>query len=532
MTYLFNRFFIIQFCFFSLVTTYAQSSDCSNIDFEDGSLANWDVQGNVTLVNKDQTDQYGNFPLALSGYYGVQLGNNQESELSVISKTLTITNANKYFVYGFAIVLLGYPHTEEYASYVTLRVTDQSGNDIACTSYIVYAESSVGNGFFQSSLPDETNLGGECCYPIFYKPWEINALDMTPYIGQTLTFYLESDWCEFNVDWGYAYADLYCASKLINEYVSCEDGLMYLGAVEGFDSYSWTGPGIVSGQGTNEIQIDEAGTYNLFIPNPNSQCDDLNLSFEATNEVLPDTPVADFNAVPNVCASFPVDFMNESSSESYITSVNWDFGDGDTSSLFSPSHLYGTVGTYEITLIVTNETNCVDTMTYIVNVIEGPELDLGPDRTLCNREETEITPIVHSGGNSYLWSTGETSQSIFVDEPQQLILSLSNGCTVSDTLNITDYGLYFGNIPNVITANSDLINDDFIIPTQPLEEYHIVITNRWGNKVFETDQPLVHWDGKFNGDYVEAGVYFYIIDYRLGCQESSDRKHGNVTVVR
>lgn len=532
MKYLCNLTFLLLFFVFNQSKIYSQISDCSNIDFEDGTLANWDVEGNVTLVNKDQADSYGNFPLALSGYYGVKLGNNEESELSVISKTITITNANKYFVYGFAIVLLGYPHTEEYASYVTLRVSDQNGNDIPCTSYTVYAESSVGNGFSQSTLPDEQNLGGECCYPIFYKPWEINALDMTPYIGQTLTFYLESDWCEFNVDWGYAYADLYCASKLMNEYVNCEDGLMYLSAVEGFDSYSWSGPGIVSGQGTSEIQIDEPGIYNLLIPNPNSQCDDLNLSFEATNDVLPDIPIADFNANPFVCLSFPIDFNNESTSESYLTSVNWSFGDGDTSSLFSPNHIYDEVGSYEVTLIVSNETNCVDTMIYNLTVIEGPELDLGPDRTLCNREETEIIPLVHSGGNSYLWSTGETSQSIFVDEPQQLILSLSNGCTVTDTLNILDYGLYFGDIPNVITSNNDLVNDIFLIQTQPLEEYHIVITNRWGSKVFETDQQMNHWDGKYNGDFVEEGVYFYLIEYRLGCQESLNKKHGNVTVVR
>jgi gliding motility-associated-like protein len=288
----------------------------------------------------------------------------------------------------------------------------------------------------------------------------------------------------------------------------------------------------VSGQGTSEIQIDQPGTYNLFIPNPNTQCDDLNLSFEATNDVLPDTPIAAFDPTPFVCGSFPVNFTNQSTSESYLTSVSWDFGDGDTSALFSPTHVYDSLGSFEVSLIITNETACSDTVSYIINVIDGPQLDLGPDRTLCNREETEITPEIHSGGNSYLWSTGETSQSIFVDEPQQLILYLSNGCTVSDTLNITDYGLYFGDLPNVITVNNDQINDDFIIPTAPLEEYHIVITNRWGNKVFETNQTSIHWDGKFNGDYVDEGVYFYLIDYRLGCQDEMERKHGNVTVVR
>lgn len=66
-------------------------------------------------------------------------------------------------------------------------------------------------------------------------------------------------------------------------------------------------------------------------------------------------------------------------------------------------------------------------------------------------------------------------------------------------------------VPNVITPNGDNINDVFYAVSQSIKKFEMIITNRWGNILFETKDPYKGWDGKVNGNYVATGVYFYFI---------------------
>jgi gliding motility-associated-like protein len=91
---------------------------------------------------------------------------------------------------------------------------------------------------------------------------------------------------------------------------------------------------------------------------------------------------------------------------------------------------------------------------------------------------------------------------------------------------------FIDQIPNVITPNNDFVNDLLSFQSSNLAEYQLVILNRWGNTIFETDNPTNFWDGK-NGDrFVDDGVYFYKITYRLICDEEVSVLHGNISVVK
>lgn len=79
-------------------------SGCQNIDFETGDLSEWSTQGNVKIVNRGQTDPYGHFPLASSGFFSVKLGNTETPVPSVIKRSITIDNSTKYFIYSYAVV--------------------------------------------------------------------------------------------------------------------------------------------------------------------------------------------------------------------------------------------------------------------------------------------------------------------------------------------------------------------------------------------------------------------------------------------
>ena len=68
-------------------------------------------------------------------------------------------------------------------------------------------------------------------------------------------------------------------------------------------------------------------------------------------------------------------------------------------------------------------------------------------------------------------------------------------------------------VPNVFTPNADGINDVLFVECAQTT-YTFTVFNRWGEKVFSSDQPTSQgWDGRtFDGQIVPAGVYYYALD--------------------
>ena len=62
---------------------------------------------------------------------------------------------------------------------------------------------------------------------------------------------------------------------------------------------------------------------------------------------------------------------------------------------------------------------------------------------------------------------------------------------------------------NLYLNRKNFKNDYFkILTSYGLEEYHLVIYNRWGQKIFETNEPKKGWDGTFNGNPASSGSNF------------------------
>lgn len=82
-------------------------------------------------------------------------------------------------------------------------------------------------------------------------------------------------------------------------------------------------------------------------------------------------------------------------------------------------------------------------------------------------------------------------------------------------------------MPNVFTPNGDGINDILTFATiNGINEYTISIINRWGNEVYHGEDEF-KWDGKYQGEFVTDGVYYYRIEYN-----KNESKTGFVQVVR
>jgi gliding motility-associated-like protein len=141
----------------------------------------------------------------------------------------------------------------------------------------------------------------------------------------------------------------------------------------------------------------------------------------------------------------------------------------------------------------------------------------------------------------YQWNTGEMTESIEVDTTGWYWVDMESnmGCTGTDSVYVVVSEEILYNclyIPNAFTPNNDGRNDTFKpVSKCNLSFYRMFIYNRWGEKLFESDDVNNGWDGKRNGVPSPGDVYVYKIVYKAeGAPEADDEQveTGTVTIVK
>lgn len=111
----------------------------------------------------------------------------------------------------------------------------------------------------------------------------------------------------------------------------------------------------------------------------------------------------------------------------------------------------------------------------------------------------------------------------------------ANGCQAIDTVTIVCDPITCGEsyfvIPNAFTPNGDGVNDQLCFDGEALLEFHIAIFNRWGEKVFESNDANKCWDGTYKGHECLPGVYTYTCHIRCPFNKESDYK-GDITLIK
>ena len=166
-------------------------------------------------------------------------------------------------------------------------------------------------------------------------------------------------------------------------------------ALEGTATYSWSGPNGWTSNQQNPTRpnctLNMAGTYTCTITY-NGQTSSASTVVEIFS-----SPVANFNiSQATVCRGTSVTFTDASYNPSPGTIIEWmwDFGDGLMSTLQNPTHIYGTIGTYNVTLTVGNG-GCTSTVTKTINVVDGEHYDVFA--TTCDSYTWNGTTYTQSG---------------------------------------------------------------------------------------------------------------------------------------
>ncbi|MEO8148430.1 MAG: PKD domain-containing protein [Bacteroidia bacterium] len=230
-------------------------------------------------------------------------------------------------------------------------------------------------------------------------------------------------------------------------------------------SYTWSlsgGGNIISGQGSNSINVQwtSPGTHNVFLA-VNSLCG-LLVATPFTVVVNPLPTVSIILPSPS-CVGSTLTF---SSAGSPVVSYSWSFGGGSpgTSVAPTPSVTYGVVGTYPVSLTVTDANGCTATALTSIDIHELPIAFITtPDVNGCTFPFPVNIYAVNSGGYSFSWiPTGTTGPSLstLVTAPTTYSVLVTNqyGCTqLSNPITFTN-----GNCAPAPPQPGDCVTQDSI----------------------------------------------------------------------
>ena len=254
--------------------------------------------------------------------------------------------------------------------------------------------------------------------------------------------------------------------------------------------------------------------------------------------------VADFDIPPTGCVPFAAQFTNTSiAGQTFI----WNFGDGGTSTDTDPVHIYNTPGTYTITLIAIDPNTCngADTTTAPLTVYPVPlaEFSFAPDPPTENTPTT-FNNLASMDATNFKWLFGDgdsliTNSRLPVQHQYNatgtfnacLIAMNPAGCPDTACHDVRALIAIAVDVPNAFTPQKGDVNSKVFVRGFGIVKMRFIIWNRWGQKVFETNDRNVGWDGKYRGVLQPMDVYAYTLDVEF-FDGTKTTKKGDITLIR
>jgi gliding motility-associated-like protein len=187
--------------------------------------------------------------------------------------------------------------------------------------------------------------------------------------------------------------------------------------------------------------------------------------------------------------------------------------------------------------VMENLLNSVTSQAVTLTVHPTPQADAGHDTTIMAGTTLQLNA---TGGTSYLWFPETALSDPNIPDPVSSTLENISyivyttdefGCTSSDTINIIVDVTTDIFIPDIFSPNDDGQNDILYVRGKGIKELDFIIYDRWGEKVFETNDLNTGWDGTYKGDKLFTAVFVYYIKVAFYDGNNYEGK-GNITLVR
>ncbi|MEM8909227.1 MAG: T9SS type B sorting domain-containing protein, partial [Bacteroidota bacterium] len=279
------------------------------------------------------------------------------------------------------------------------------------------------------------------------------------------------------------------------------------------ETYTWS-----TGATTSEIEVTEGGLYSVTVSN--GCCNTGTASIEVEEGSGNGASELTIAGADQICEGQARELT---AIAPLATSFAWSTGSLEATTSVTAE------GTYRVTITDA----CGSTLT------ESIELSLAPPLDLELMEETALacasTAIfsVSTTADSILWSTGERTSSIEINQAGNYTVTVSNACeSRTENFEVAAASLFYL-VPSAFTPDSDGTNDVFgpVWNCNDIQNFELVIYSRWGERVFQTTDPFQGWDGTFEGSLMPSDVFLYSLVFNDPSGERQSEQ-GNVTLIR
>jgi gliding motility-associated-like protein len=315
--------------------------------------------------------------------------------------------------------------------------------------------------------------------------------------------------------------------------ISCpgdSDGTITVVASGGTPGYTYNWSPISSSSAT--VSGLKAGSYDVIVTDANS------CTSTASAVVAPANPMVLNPQKKNVlCPPLKNGFIYLPISGG-VPAYNYSWSNGSVS-----DYLPGLAeGTYNVT--VTDANGCHIDTSFVVSNDSSFVIRVTPDTATIPQGDQVLFAIDVTGGTlaTISWDPAVNLTCADCTTPvgtpmhtvQYTIHGVSDSGCVSDTRSlitvIPQHQLF---VPNVFTPNGDGINDTWEIYGNKKSWLFVEVNvfDRWGEKVFESNDINFAWDGKFKGTLMEPNVYVYVLKVTFVDDYTASNK-GTVTIVR
>lgn len=308
--------------------------------------------------------------------------------------------------------------------------------------------------------------------------------------------------------------------------------------------YNWVN---ASGQAQNpvDIVVAQSETYTVTVTDANN-CSVSDSVIVTALEV----PIASFVVDQVEACEIPQHFFNfENVSVQAGGTIDWDFGDGSFGSGDLVSHAYDNLGTYTVSVTVVNANGCSDSYTEpnMITILPSPTADFtfSPEVISSVNPNVQFIDLSFDDISAWNWSFGNLGTSTaenpsysFDDEGGEQVVELEveniYGCIDSTSRLLEVRQIVEVYAPNAFTPDGNEFNQSWRMYLVGLDVFDVEINiyNRWGERVWQSFDVEVPWDGTYNGQIVPGGVYTWTL--RAGDMNTDENyeRVGHVTVLR
>lgn len=311
-------------------------------------------------------------------------------------------------------------------------------------------------------------------------------------------------------------------------------------------TYTWSSiGGITYGQGTDSINVDWSGIMSGYTPNGVMvTATDIN----GCSSLPAYIDLHILNIIPTITPIGPLCSNDPCVNLSGLPLGGQFTGDCVTSNQFCPNQSVNTNNNISYTYI---QSGCTFTTPTVVIVNQQPVISgIVPDDELIELCDGDSINRIYSvasifmGYNDWVVLSNTTQSTNLSQTWDQLgiytisVIRYSNGCPSepqTTTVNLVECPRELIYIPNSFTPDGDEFNNVWIpVFTSGYDEYdyNLLIYNRWGEVIFESNKANVGWDGTYNNSMCPVGIYAWKITYGNKKDDSKKVIIGNINLIR